>query len=87
MKNNIIELSPYVAELTVEYADIGRTKTSLHGTVEQVTGMLYGLVSDLLECNILTAREVRRIVIIAISDYKNAACQSGKISKQRDTER
>jgi len=74
MKNNIIELSPYVADLTVEYADIGRTKTSLHGTVEQIIGMIYGLVSDLLEGNILTTREMRRIVIIAISDYKKSAC-------------
>lgn len=80
--NNIVKLSPYVAELTVEYANIGRTKTSVHGTVEQIIDMVYGLVSDLLDCNILTTREVRRIVIIAIADYKKTACQSGEINKR-----
>lgn len=68
--NKIVDLHPYSAFVHIDYADDGRSKTSLNGNGEQLAGIFYSLACDLLEDEMLTVRELRRVVIAAIQDTK-----------------
>ncbi len=68
--NKLIELHPYKAFARIDYADDGRVKTSFSGNGEQLAGIYYALICELMENDLLTGRELRRILIGAIQDEK-----------------
>lgn len=68
--NKIIKLHPYKAFARIDYADDGTAKTSFSGNGEQLAGIFYALSCELMESDLLTGRELRRILIGAIEDVK-----------------
>lgn len=68
--NKVIDLHPYKAYVRIDYADDGRCKTSMKGNGEQLAGIFYNLGCQLLESELITGRELRRITLGTIVDTK-----------------